>query len=168
MRKRSVIFLSIVGGIVAIAYVLFTFTLPGRFIQYIQFDKDISETYKVELKQVNPRSDATLIEAPVLYKVLGKTTLESDMVWRDLEYIDQVKIWTKNDTAAFFLGENKPYIKLDLVNNQEFIYENLGDYSLEDQDIFQKLEELPNKFLEAQEPPYRVKGRGEVSFSKLK
>lgn len=144
-----------------------------EFLHYIQIDKDISETYKIELKTMNLgdwRQDAPIIEAPVLYKINREfKTVSGDTGW-EIEYIDQVKIWTKNKTTAYFLGKNKPYIKLDLENKQEYVYEAIDDYAPEDQKIFKKLESHPELFLDAQETPYgyQVKGRGEVPFKRLK
>lgn len=177
MRKRTVVTLSVVGGIwgfiLVAASVLFCLFFSIKALEYDVVDKDISDTYEVQLDLLNPNRHSLKGEPPVyapcLYKILNIDVLDTGNTWRELEFIDQVKIWTKNETSAYFLGENKPYIKLDLINNQEFIYEDLGDYPPEDQKIFQNLASHPEWFLEAQEVDtiYHANGGGEVPFYKV-
>lgn len=174
MRKKSIrpLGICLLGMVGFLAQMLFHLSFSWEVLHYMQFDKDISETYKIELKQMNPgdwRNDAPTILAPVLYKIIREfTTVSGDTGW-EIESIDQVKIWTKNKTTAYFLGKNRSYIKLDLENKQEYIYEELCDYAPGDQKIFQKLEAHPELFLDEQEivTVYQVRGRGEVPFRRL-
>lgn len=169
MRKMTIVLLCCIGVVLNIIYVFFTF---HKIMDYNFMDKNISDTYIIDLVNINSgRYDTNIIiDAPFLFKIKRSYTTVSGNTVEERECIDQVKIWTKTKTVAYFLGKNNPYIKLDLENNQEFIYEVLNDYTLEDQEIFKKLEAHPELFLDAQEPSpiYKVKGRGEVPFRKLK
>lgn len=170
MRKRTVVLLSVGGGILGfiliVASIVSCLFLSFTMLSYDSVDKDISDTYKIELRPMDRRGNERLY-APVLYKNLDVRVSNNGNYIRDLEAIDQVKIWTKNETTAYFLGENKPYIKLDLINNQELVYEDLGDYPPEDQEIFQNLASHPEWFLGSQELPYHANGGGEVPFYKV-